>query len=352
MNNFSITYQFDPLGVNPANKITEYHSLAVPGDKDFHFFIPRSAPFFGDSTRLKITHVDSNTVLTDGVDFVKSHYFFAASRNIGMGVYGSISIRRRTLSGSFKVEYHTLGGEWVMSETAIVEYIANFTESPRTVYWDSIQGVPEKFPVIDHFHDINQDLTGVGALEDQLIIMNQTLRQSLKTNARSGRNELPPVRSVYNSNNQLITLQESWTQFARVALKIEDNKWITNLSFRLTGGRINGAGLVSPTIECQINFQAVPLNGLMSIESMSKKNINPEGIHLRVYGVVEVLKDIDNNDVHYLQLYLRDKQLRSAVQILDMSEFRLIHLLVPYHEKLDSVITQQPVGVVEFNTVT
>ncbi len=352
MNNLSIIYPFDPLGTNVQNKVVEFHSLSTPNDKDYHFFIPRSAPFFGDSTRLKITHVSSGKILTDGIDFVKTHYFFAASRSIGLGIYGGIAIRDRALTGNFKVESHTIGGTWNLSETAIVEHIANLMNNPRITYWDNIVGVPDKFPAIDHFHDINADLTGVGALEEQLIIMNETLRDSLRSNSRSGRNELPPIRSVYNSNNQLITLQETWTNFGRIALEIPANKWVTNVSFNMIGGRPSGMGTNAPSITCQINFKPVLTNGVMVVDSMTKRNNNVEGANLRIYAVVVDLVNEAGNTQKFLQLYLRDKQLRASVQILDLSEFKLLHLSVPYHDKLESVTVVQPVGTTEFTTVS
>lgn len=352
MNGLSVIYPFDPLGVNIQNKVTEYQSLPVPTDKDYHFFIPRSAPFFGDAKRLKITHVPSGKELIDGIDFVKTHYFFAASRSIGLGIYGGIAIRDRSLSGNFKVESHTIGGTWNLSDAAIVEHIANIANNPRLTYWDNIKGVPDKFPAIDHFHDINSDLTGVGALEEQLIIMNATLRESIRGNSRSGRNELPPVRSVYNSNNQLITLQETWTNFARIPLDIADGKWVTNVAFTMVGGRPSGVGTQSPSIRCQINFKAVPVNGVMVVDTMTKTNVNVEGAQLRLYGVVVTMVGEDSLPKQYLQLYLRDKQLRSSVQILETSEFRLKFLPVPYHDKLESVTVVQPAGSIEFTTVS
>lgn len=162
-----INYAFDPTGVNPDNRvIDEVHTVSSPGWMDFYFIVPRYAPFFRNS--LTITLVETGTALVEGVDWLPSHRFISASRGTLQPIYGSISFLNKTLSGVIKVSYQTLGGDWVLDETKILEIANNTNINPKTTTWEQVLDVPDvAFPPIDHMWAID-DMVGMSEVRQAL----------------------------------------------------------------------------------------------------------------------------------------------------------------------------------------
>lgn len=159
-------YPFDPTGVSPINLIdSETQTLISPSWKDFHFIIPKVAPFFGNS--IVITHVDTNRVLLEGVDYLLTHKFLDASRATARTVYGSITFLDNLLTGPVTITYQTVGGDWLISDSKITEILTNIQINPRISTWDSIIDVPYQFPIIDHDWNLS-DMVGLSEVIDAL----------------------------------------------------------------------------------------------------------------------------------------------------------------------------------------
>lgn len=155
-------YPFDSTGTATTNKVTERQTLSPPSAPgDFHFILPAAAPFY--ATGLVVTHLTSGKVLTRGVDYLLGHKFVKASFTIGKDIFGSILFTDLTLSGQVSIVYQTVGDKWVLSATKILEILTNKAIDPRTTTWDSIEDMPDTFPVVAHSFNID-DFVGMSEL--------------------------------------------------------------------------------------------------------------------------------------------------------------------------------------------
>lgn len=159
------TYPFDPTGTAITNKIVgELQTLSPGADSDFFFIIPKAAPFFREG--LQLVDNATNLPLVEGVDFLLSHKFLAASRSIGKDLYGSITILNKQRTGVLRfVSYQTVGGAWTLNDTQIAALLANTTYNPLVTTWDQIQDLPYQFPPINHDFSLD-DLKGFDTLVD------------------------------------------------------------------------------------------------------------------------------------------------------------------------------------------
>src|SRR5690606_14567554 len=129
-------YEEDITGVSPDNKIENELHLVTPGIEagDFNIIVPKMMPYYKES--MVVEHISSGTILVPGVDWQPAHIFDSASFEtewIRGGIYGSILIMNRNLTGQFRLrEYQTLGGEWVLSNDKLLEILANRIADPRT----------------------------------------------------------------------------------------------------------------------------------------------------------------------------------------------------------------------------
>lgn len=142
-------WEFDPFGTNPKNKITEERQVITEiNGTNFRYFVPKAAPFFEEEVKVK--HVASGVVLTPGVDYQFGLSYNQATQQVMKPVYGSISILNTQYTGTFEIEYHTMGGEFTLDVQTITEILINLLYDPRTVTWDRIVDPPAVFPPIHH----------------------------------------------------------------------------------------------------------------------------------------------------------------------------------------------------------
>ena len=151
------TYPFDPTGLSTTNLVTdENHALTVPDREDFFFVIPKAAPFFRESMIVK-RFIDDQ-ILVEGVDYTCTHLFYAATKQTGKPVYGSLTFYDRSLT-AVSITYQTVGGEWTISDDEIVEILTRKQVNPRLATWEQVTNVPCHFPPIDHEFNI-EDFIG------------------------------------------------------------------------------------------------------------------------------------------------------------------------------------------------
>lgn len=343
---FNLTYPFDSTGQAVTNRITnEFHTLALPGDLDFHFIVPRAAPFYTASVR--VWRVSDNAELVNGQHFQVSHLYTEASRSIGMGVAGSITFTDRQFAGQVRIQYQTIGGEWVIDEAKITEILLNIVVDPRVSYWEQVAGYPERFPVVNHDYNIG-DWYGASEMVEQLAGIEQAIRATNRGNTTKGRYELPPIRAVFNNAGNLITVTESWTHFASIDLLQAPSDWVPEIAFRLIGGRANGVGTESPDMTCYVLLNRLASAGAYQIDHLRRTNHTSAAAMLRVYGRVMVGVDEQGAATRRLELWLRDPQLRSSVQVVDLTESRLMFMPVSYISQQSAMILNPPTGVIEF----
>lgn len=172
------TYTFDPTGTLSANKIeNEQHIITAINWRDYHFIVPKVAPYFLNSLQISLTALDNSVrPLVEGVDYLPTHQFIAASRACASPIYGSISFINTSLAGVVKITYQTLGGIWAQDEAKIAEILADKLHNPRTTSWDVVTDQVVSFPVIDHEWDLD-DMVGMTEVVGALTAIEDQLRQ-------------------------------------------------------------------------------------------------------------------------------------------------------------------------------
>ena len=175
-------YPFDPTGLAETNKITnERHTILAPSMLDFFFIVPKCAPYFRRS--MKVRHITTGRVLTEGIDFTCTHLFHEASHSIGQPIYGSITFYDHTLTGQVSLEYQTIGGDWTIDEATIARLLANYTTNPRVTTWEQVVSRPYQFPPINHEFDID-DFYGASDIVEVL----RTIKGSIDQSGAAGLN--------------------------------------------------------------------------------------------------------------------------------------------------------------------
>ncbi len=175
----NLAYPFDPTGELQSNKITgEQQILTAANFRDYHFVVPRWAPYFTTSLVVKHRAVD-NTVrtLVEGIDYYCTHEFISASRACATPIAGSISFLNLELTGVILLEYQTLGGIWTQDEAKIAEILADRLHNPRITAWDEVVDMPISFPPIDHDWDLD-DMVGQKEVLEALNAIEDVLRQT------------------------------------------------------------------------------------------------------------------------------------------------------------------------------
>ena len=178
-------FPFDPTGKLASNKITnEFHVITAANWRSYHFIVPKKAPYFEDS--LVMTYRNASGVVVNlqkGVDWVPSYWFVGASRACAKNIYGGVTFLNAKLAGNIEISYQTIGGEWVLDDTAISEILANRLNNPINTTWEVIANVPKVFPPVPHEWDLI-DMVG----EEEVVQAIHELRDTLviKTGATSG----------------------------------------------------------------------------------------------------------------------------------------------------------------------
>lgn len=175
MLNKTFAYPYDPYGTNPECKVVfERHTITPINGTDLGIVIPKAAPFFRKSVKLR--HVATNRDLIDGVDWEPGFHFDAASsQKPYLQIFGCIVIKDTALSGTIEItEYQTLGGEFTLDETTLLELLANTQIDPRMTTWDSVEYRPLVFDAAAHLQSAD---TTVGY--DEMV---EVLRQMAESN--------------------------------------------------------------------------------------------------------------------------------------------------------------------------
>jgi len=159
-------YPLDTTGEAPSNKIPNERQTLNPPEEplDYHFIIPKAGPYYRNT--LQLIHIPTGRTLVRGADWAAGHKFHSASyelQGIQGGVYLSVLLYDRTLSGEVQLIYQNLGGEWTLDENKILEILSNRAVDPRLVTYDEVSGKPNVFPPIDHNHPA-EDMTGFAEL--------------------------------------------------------------------------------------------------------------------------------------------------------------------------------------------
>jgi hypothetical protein len=180
MSNAPFAYPFDPSGALASNKITaEHQTISPPELSEFLFIIPAATPFFAES--MVVVHLPSLRTLVEGVDYAPTHYFHDASLQCAKPIYGSLTFYDNRLTGAVRLQYQTLGGDWVLDSAKITEILSNKLVNPRRVTWEQVADLPYAFPPIDHDWHLD-DMVGMS----EVVTVLEGIRDALIASGEGG----------------------------------------------------------------------------------------------------------------------------------------------------------------------
>lgn len=166
-----ITYGWNPFQERVDCIITPPEVIKPSAQETRREFVPRYAPFFAKD--FKLYQQGSTTPLVLGVDYAFAHPFSGFATKYNRNVYGSV-VMLKQFNAVLTAEYSTIGGPFVLNETAFATLVANIINSPRQAYWDDLTDVPVEFPPDPHEHPatLSYDyLEMMSRLENLILVM-------------------------------------------------------------------------------------------------------------------------------------------------------------------------------------
>ena len=197
------TYAFDPTGELPANRIVERHILSPTNRGEYHFIVPRKAPFY--PTSVTVRRIDGNELLVFGKDYVFGGLYpeIIKSTKDNRPVRCTIIFSDPEIRGDFEITYQTIGGDSTVSTEDLIVALKNRINNPIIVRWSEVIDRPIKYPPEYHEHHPN-DLEDygdfVGALDKLHLALSMHLNQ----------NDTPDIQQLLvgmiNQNHYIATL--------------------------------------------------------------------------------------------------------------------------------------------------
>lgn len=135
-----------------SNYVTgQQYSLTYDAKNDFHYFIPRVAPFYAKDFRLREITPTGPVPVLEGSGFHFGAEFKTATLSTGKPVYGAVVVTNLSKDTLYEVDCRTLGGSWTLDEAALTAAIANIILNPRGLSWEQIANVPGMLSPTDHY---------------------------------------------------------------------------------------------------------------------------------------------------------------------------------------------------------
>lgn len=169
-------YQFDPTGVNPANKVVNQSLTVIPpkGIRDYTYVIPRGAPFFADSLVVKDGINPGARTLQKDVDYYCLYDFLSVSIKLKKRVCVGIGFYDPGYNGTIYVSYQALGGNYSLADFSIMEELVRNRYVARNVSYEQIINLPAAFAPDWHEHTIG-DLVGMSQVVTKLDEVKQAI---------------------------------------------------------------------------------------------------------------------------------------------------------------------------------
>ena len=187
-------YIYDPLGTLPGNLITnEIHSITEANFRDYYLIIPTYAPFFINNLSVHLILNSVITPLIEGVDYSLVLFYLAATRSLGIPIYGAVSLNNTNISGQISITYQTIGNPYIADKQQVLAALATYTYNPRITTWDLITNVQEIWPPNDH----NQDASTLDGMLELVTAIN-----NLATSIGVSNSSIPQyIKFITNPNN-------------------------------------------------------------------------------------------------------------------------------------------------------
>lgn len=225
-----VQYPFDSTGMLASNLVQETYVLTDENRNEFNYIIPRYAPFFSRSVVIeKLDTEDGNPLrLEENRDYMFGGYFGEITPFVSgkQRVEGIILFDDREITGTYRVTYQTLGGQYVLDITGYAAQIQNYLENPLLTSWGEIVGRPLQYPQAPHGHDFT-DLEGVTAITNPIYALVEIYRQILEDEKSKGSGfeemleELASLRSLNRETRKevsdtLIRVHEKYEEIKRL----------------------------------------------------------------------------------------------------------------------------------------
>jgi len=147
-------FTFDPVGNLNNNRIqNELHTVSVINGADHNYLVPEFAPFYDESVVL----VDETTGLSlkEDVDYFFAYNFVEASEKVGKPISGAIVFVDPNRTGNYRLNYQTLGGEYIDDTTRAIQDGIDALVNINNVNWEDLVNVPAVFPPTPHTHRLS-----------------------------------------------------------------------------------------------------------------------------------------------------------------------------------------------------
>lgn len=166
-------YPFDASGVAASNRVVaEVHAVSPPETiNDASLIVPRMTPFFKEGLVVKF----GSSELIEGVDYILVFHHLSLSAHLTRSVFGGISFRNREFTGTVKITYQVVGGDFQLGDTEILEKLTRRLGHFQYVTFDQIVGTPSSFPPDFHLHDLETSLVEMGDVVDSLEKMSREI---------------------------------------------------------------------------------------------------------------------------------------------------------------------------------
>lgn len=140
---------FDPTKTNPTNIVDgEVQTVVANDSADQQVLIPRYAPFYADDVQVVSVVGQTQTTLTQGVDYEFCLPFISGSRATKKACFGGILIKNNTVAGNYRLRYAAIGGTWVYFTTLADIYDFLGRSDARVTAWEQYAKYETSFPVI------------------------------------------------------------------------------------------------------------------------------------------------------------------------------------------------------------
>lgn len=311
----TLMYPYDPSGVAETNLIrNELHSVQPPADiNQASFIVPRSGPFFANSLEVWTNSNKRGNKLILGRDYFLTHAFVAGSNWLGKPLAGGIAFTNALFAGNVYLDYQTIGGEFTVNDTAILEAISRKHYSDvRFVTWDQLTGVPSAFPADAHEHQVT-DIKTFADVVDGLNRIASALIGSLDDNVNGGNetSSLALIRShisaASNAHTPAAVGLGNVSNFATAneedAVGLRNDRFMTpNLTGYLIRRYINGENLAD------VRDTIITIGDTISNIQLSIRNLDS-----KVRNIDNALAEINNQ----INTYRREIQ-DVGVQMIDL----------------------------------
>jgi len=184
-------YPFDPDANAVSNLIpNELQTITAVNADEYHTVVPRYAPFYAADFEVRMN--SNPTPLVEGVDYLLVYQYVQATVNLTQPVYGGIVLLNKSLAGTIRFHYRTVGGQWTLGLSPYNVLLSNILVNPRQTTWEQVTGTPQIFPVIEHIHVDDEDMTGLADIVESIDALTSAIVDNM-ANTLSNNKQSPGI---------------------------------------------------------------------------------------------------------------------------------------------------------------